>query len=494
GTMLFEIAVLLVSLLLLKYAWGRSRRPKCTVPGPPPGGFPILGNIVQIADERVYQKLCDWQKDLGDVYKLNLVTEDVVVVNGDAIYDVLVTNGDDYGGRMQGHREGMYSNGFQNMGYRQPDKEWKAMRKIAQKGLKQYGDGVAHIERISMEEILECLDKFNKTEAFDPYDPIYAMVIGIVIVISLGERLSPDNPLYQKIKRADELFPAAFGVATSYIDVIPWLNHLPIKASKTFKEAMDAVRQMEAEIYQRSKNNVEKSTISGVIDAINANRGELNDAFIKGLINDITLAATITTSTQLRSLVALTVDYPEIQQKLHDEIDNVLGQRLPTYEDRRVMPYMEAFILEGLRYMSEVPISVPHKTLKDVTLRGYFIPKDTQIWPNLYGLHHDERFFPDPYTFKPERFLDSEGELIPVHERKHLLPFGGGKRVCVGEQLAKIRMFLFMTTLLQRFTLYPETDGCPPNYDPRLSIYGEIMRMHAYKIKTVERSRVNVLT
>ncbi|CAH1802135.1 unnamed protein product, partial [Owenia fusiformis] len=220
---------------------------------------------------------------------------------------------------------------------------------------------------------------------------------------------------------------------------------------------------------------------------IKSSSDHLDETFIKGMTNDITIAGSMTTTAQIKSLIALTVDYPEVQQKLQDEIETVLGQRVPTYEDRRSMPYMEAFILESLRYMSELALSVPHETLKDVTLRGYFIPKGTQIWPNLYGLHHDERFFPDPYTFKPERFLDQKGEMIPTDQRKYLMPFGGGKRVCIGEQLAKIRMFLFMTTLLQRYTLYPERDGCPPNYDSRKSVLGLVMQMHPYKIKTVKR-------
>ncbi|CAH1802141.1 unnamed protein product [Owenia fusiformis] len=484
--MLFEIVAFCASILLVIYAFNKYSRKKCTAPGPP-HGLPILGNLLQVFDKQVFLKLCDWQKEFGDVYKLNLFTEEVVVVNGDAIYDVLVTSGDDYGGRVQAARNKIYSNGFRSIGFRHPDKEWKTMRRIAQKGLKQYGEGVANIERISMEEIRECLDKFDKTEPFDPYDAINDMVIGIIIIVSMGVKLGADDPLHQKIKRAEKLFPLAFGVDLSYLDVVPWLRNLPNKATKVFNDAIEAAREMESEIFQRSMSNVEKSKIDGVFDAINSNNEYLDKSFIKGMTNDITIAGTMTTTAQIKSMIALTVDYPKVQQKLQDEIETVLGQRLPTYEDRRSMPYMEAFILESMRYMSEAAVAIPHETLKDVTMRGYFIPKGTQIWPNLYGLHHDERFFPDPYAFKPERFLDSKGEVIPADERKYLMPFGAGKRVCIGEQLARIRMFLFMTTLLQRYTLCPEREGCPPNYDSRKSVLGIVMQMHPYKIKTVKR-------
>ncbi|CAH1802131.1 unnamed protein product [Owenia fusiformis] len=249
--MLFEILALCVSIFLFIYAFNRYSRKKCTAPGPP-RGVPVLGNLVQMFDKQAFLKLCDWQKELGDVYKLNLFTEEVVVVNGDAVYEVLVTCGDDYGGRVQAARTKIYSNGFRNIGYRHPDKEWKTMRKIAQKGLKQYGEGVANIERISMEEIRECLDKFDKTEAFDPSDVINDMVIAIIITVSMGVKLGTHDPLHQKIKRAEKLFPLAFGVDTSYLDVVPWLRNLPNEAAKVFNDAIDATRQLELEIFQRS--------------------------------------------------------------------------------------------------------------------------------------------------------------------------------------------------------------------------------------------------
>ncbi|CAH1802138.1 unnamed protein product, partial [Owenia fusiformis] len=102
-----------------------------------------------------------------------------------------------------------------------------------------------------MEEICECLDKFDRTEAFDPYDAINDMVIGIIIIVSMGVKLSANDPLHQKIKLAEKRFPLAFGVDTSYLDVLPWLRNLPNKATRGFNDAIDALRQMESEIFQR---------------------------------------------------------------------------------------------------------------------------------------------------------------------------------------------------------------------------------------------------
>ncbi|CAH1779749.1 unnamed protein product, partial [Owenia fusiformis] len=111
---------------------------------------------------------------------------------------------------------------------------------------------------------------------------------------------------------------------------------------------------------------------------------------------------------------------------------------------------VDAFILEINRYISIAPFTL-RKSTKDSKLGDYFIPKDTQVWVNLFGVHHDERYFADPWAFKPERFLDENGDVIPVDQRKMLMPFGAGRRVCVGEQLARARLFLFFTAMLQKF-------------------------------------------
>ncbi|CAH1789964.1 unnamed protein product, partial [Owenia fusiformis] len=99
-------------------------------------------------------------------------------------------------------------------------------------------------------------------------------------------------------------------------------------------------------------------------------------------------------------------------------------------------------------------------------------PRGTMVWVNLWALHHDETYFDEPYEFKVERFLDDNGKSLSAHERKSFLPFGIGKRECLGEAMAKVRMFLFVTSLLQKLDILPEDKNNPPDPDPTKFAHG----------------------
>lgn len=132
---------------------------------------------------------------------------------------------------------------------------------------------------------------------------------------------------------------------------------------------------------------------------------------------------------------------------------------------------------------------MPHKSIKDTTLCGYKIPKNTYIYLALWNLHHDESVFPDPYTYKPERFLDDNGCVVrPGHpNRKALFPFGAGRRVCLGETLAKNRLFLVTSALIQRYKILPGGDKERQEVDPRKYTNGVVLNPGPVNVKMMKR-------
>uniref|UniRef100_A0A8C3TAN1 Cytochrome P450 2U1 n=1 Tax=Chelydra serpentina TaxID=8475 RepID=A0A8C3TAN1_CHESE len=123
------------------------------------------------------------------------------------------------------------------------------------------------------------------------------------------------------------------------------------------------------------------------------------------------------------------------------------------------MPFTEATIMEVQRMTVVVPLSVPRMASETAVLRGYTIPKGSVIVPNLWSVHRDPNIWERPDDFHPTRFLDENGQLI---KRETFIPFGIGKRVCMGEQLAKMELFLMFVNLMQNFTfLYPENAAKP---------------------------------
>ncbi|CAG0879740.1 unnamed protein product [Darwinula stevensoni] len=125
------------------------------------------------------------------------------------------------------------------------------------------------------------------------------------------------------------------------------------------------------------------------------------------------------------------------------------------------MPYTEAFIMESLRHGSLIPMGAPHVANNDTEINGYFIPKGTIVLGNIWSCHNDRRFWSDPEEFSPERFLDEDGKVKT--NVSNFLPFGLGRRQCLGESLAKIELFLFMAIFMQKFTFcVPEGHPIPP--------------------------------
>ncbi|PPQ91909.1 hypothetical protein CVT25_001185, partial [Psilocybe cyanescens] len=117
---------------------------------------------------------------------------------------------------------------------------------------------------------------------------------------------------------------------------------------------------------------------------------------------------------------------PDVQKKAQSEIDRVIGSnRLPTVEDRKSLPYIEAIYREVMRLRPPLPLGAPHRVTEDDYYKGYFIPKGTILFANIWAMTHDEEVYPDPFTFKPERFFDDNGML---NGDDRILAYGFGRR------------------------------------------------------------------
>uniref|UniRef100_A0A3Q4I8P9 Uncharacterized protein n=1 Tax=Neolamprologus brichardi TaxID=32507 RepID=A0A3Q4I8P9_NEOBR len=157
--------------------------------------------------------------------------------------------------------------------------------------------------------------------------------------------------------------------------------------------------------------------------------------------------------------------FTEHQERVQAEIDAVVGSsRQPSVSDRENMPYTDAVIHEIQRMGNIIPLNVLRMTSNETTVDKYTIPKGTMILASLDSVLHDESMWETPHSFNPQHFLDKDGKF---HKRDAFLPFSTGKRVCLGEQLARMELFLLFTSLLQRFSLSPPA-GEQPSLDFQL--------------------------
>ena len=132
---------------------------------------------------------------------------------------------------------------------------------------------------------------------------------------------------------------------------------------------------------------------------------------------------------------------------MHRELDNVVGaERLPELSDRPNLPYLDPFLTEMVRIVSETPLTIPHSTTRDTTVAGFFILRNVTVFVNLWAIHHAIEYWVEPFTFRPERFLNE------VRQRRvdGMLPFSAGIRTCPGEKFGKKSSFLICSTIVSQ--------------------------------------------
>ena len=181
-------------------------------------------------------------------------------------------------------------------------------------------------------------------------------------------------------------------------------------------------------------------------------RTSLNKDQLLQTIGDVHLAGFDTVTSALNWGLMLLADNPEVQTKAQNHIDDILGDNLPGLQDRSKLHYVEATIMEILRLGAIAPMHLPRSPSHDVNFQGYIISKGTTVMFNIYNVCYDENIWPSPTKFDPERFLTRSGELDRA-KTEEILAFGIGRRKCPGELIARIQLFIFFTSLLQRFTI-----------------------------------------
>ena len=187
----------------------------------------------------------------------------------------------------------------------------------------------------------------------------------------------------------------------------------------------------------------------------------LSEDYFVNTMEDMFAAGYETTSTTMKWAIAFLVNYPKYQDDVQRQIDEVVGDRSPSLDDRSNLPLIQAIIIETLRVGNIAPQAVPHVTLTDTTLSGYRVPKDTIVLADTESVHLDPKYWSNPTEFNPYRHIDEDGKLLT--NQGNIYPFGAGRRVCAGEPLAKVALFLFLSWMLQKFKFVAEEDGHPPN-------------------------------
>jgi len=196
---------------------------------------------------------------------------------------------------------------------------------------------------------------------------------------------------------------------------------------------------------------------SDLTDILLKEQDHLTRDNIEVILSDMLSAGIDTSLNGLKLVVHNLAKYEDAARLCREEVDRIFGDEEIILERVNQCHYIRAFMNESLRLNTLVPLGVPHKTMIDVEVEGYIIPRDTTVFFNIYSFHNDENLFPKPQMFYPERFLDAQGQFKNVDG---FMGFSLGRRSCIGQSYATKTFIYMITKMLKTYEIGAPKGGC----------------------------------
>ncbi|XP_059522455.1 cytochrome P450 2G1-like [Myotis daubentonii] len=464
--------------LLIFTAWVQINKKGNLPPGPTP--LPFLGNVLQLHAGNISQSFTKLRVKYGPVFTVYMGSRPVVVLCGhEAVKEALVGQADEFIGRgkmpslersFQGHGV-VLANG----------KRWRILRNFCLTTLWDFRLGRRRIENRIQEEISFLLEEFHKADGA-PIKPSFFLsrsVCNVISSILFGSRFDYEDKQFLKLlQMINERFTEMNSPWTQLYDMYSGImQYLPGRHNRIYY----LTEELKDFIASRVKINEASFDPQNPRDFIDCflikMHQEKNEAYtefnLKNLIVttlNLLFAATDSVSGTLYYGFLLLMKHPEVEAKICEEINHVIGpHRIPSVDDRVKMPYTDAVIHEIQRVIA--PLGYPHSVTRDTYFRGYLLPKGTDVFPVLGSVLKDPKYFRYPDAFYPQHFLDEQGHF---KKNEAFVPFSSGKRICLGEAMARMELFLYFTSVLQNFSLRPLVPPADIDITPKISGFGNI--------------------
>uniref|UniRef100_A0A8R1E5Y6 CYtochrome P450 family n=1 Tax=Caenorhabditis japonica TaxID=281687 RepID=A0A8R1E5Y6_CAEJA len=426
-----------------------------------------------------YECFRRWTQSYGDVYTFWLgSTPYVMLCSYDIIKETFIRDGDTYVDKIQQPFQEKFRGGSYGV-VETNGAMWRDHRRFALHQLRDFGLGKDLMQEKILIEVGEMFKQFDATQGAEQdvpkvFDVAVANVINQVI---FGYRFDGEKEAeFKRLKEIMDFQEKNFNNFKTILAVfIPGLGR--ILPGPTIDELLDSYKTtfytfFDARIEEhRAKIDFDSIESQDYAEAYlkeqkkRESTGDSTSFCDKQLSNmclDLWLAGLMTTTTTLSWAISYVLNDLKVLEKVHEEMDRVIGSdRLITTGDKSQLPYMSAVVNECQRCANILPINLMHATTQDTIIKGYHLPKGTGVIAQISTLMLDEKIFPEPYKFNPDRFIDEGGKLRKVEQ---LVPFSIGKRQCLGEGLARMELFLFLSNFFNRYQMSPSSEG-PPNID-----------------------------
>uniref|UniRef100_A0A7N9IGN4 Cytochrome P450 family 2 subfamily F member 1 n=1 Tax=Macaca fascicularis TaxID=9541 RepID=A0A7N9IGN4_MACFA len=463
-------AILLLLLALVCLLLTLSSRDKRKLP-PGPRPLPLLGNLLLLRSQNMLTSLTQLSKEYGSVYTVHLGPRRVVVLSGyQAVKEALVDQGEEFSGRGDYPVFFNFTKG-NGIAFSNGDR-WKVLRRFSIQILWNFGMGKRSIEERILEEGSFLLAELRKTEG-EPFDPTFVLsrsVSNIICSVLFGSRFDYDDErLLTVIRLINDNFQIMsspwgelYNIFPSLLDWVPGPHQRIFQNFKRLRDLIaHSVHDHQASLDPRSPRDFIDCFLTKMAEEKEDPLSHFHMDTLLMTTHNLLFGGTETVGTTLRHAFLALMKYPKVQARVQEEIDLVVGRtRLPTLEDRAAMPYTDAVIHEVQRFADIIPMNLPHRVIRDTAFRGFLIPKGTDIITLLNTVHYDPSQFLTPQEFNPEHFLDANQSF---KKSPAFMPFSAGRRLCLGESLARMELFLYLTAILQSFSLQPL--GAPEDID-----------------------------
>ncbi|KAI0691505.1 cytochrome P450 [Cytidiella melzeri] len=473
------------------FLYSKRNTDKFYPPGPKP--LPLIGNIFDLTARQLWVRITNWSRLYGDIMYIHVFGQGLVFCNTAQVATELL----DKKGAIYSDKPALVMTGelcgCENMVAMTPYGErFRRQRRLMTQALsanacKTYRPLLANESLTLIKRMLAEPDKYLA------YLRWYAGGLTLQSIYGYRAESSDDPFLILGMECVDILSnEIASGGGIWPVDIFPFLRHLPSWAPGAgfLRKATGWRAKMEEFVdrpYELVKQRMREGTavpcfVTTLLDDVRDDKqvDAQRDFDIRWTANSMYSASMDTTITVVSHFMLAMLTYPDVLRKAQHEMDDVVGSsRLPSFEDRASLPYLECVMSEVLRWGVPVPMGLPHRLMEDDVYDGMYIPKGTLVFANIWNMLRDESLYPDADTFSPERFLKKE-EVDGEEKQKKRDPrnyvFGFGRRTCPGMHLIEESLWIVMATMVATLDLEVPVDEKGRRVKPRVSFENPIFR------------------
>lgn len=460
-------------------------------PGPKP--VPLLGNVRDLQAKELWLPAMRWAKQYGDVVYLHVFGQGLIFVNSpEAANDLFDKRGAIYADKPQFTMVCDLCNCKNMVAFTPYGEQSKRQRRLMRKAF-----ALPHIPNYY--PLMETATAtFLSHLIASPSDYLaHARRYGgsLTLNVVYGYEVTSNNDSF--LEMAEEAVAALSNEIAStgsiwMVDLIPQLKHIPQWAEglpgMSFKRKARVWKKMMEDFIDRPFEYVKNSLKSGTPKVSFCSTLMEDEAFVqssenfefdlKWTANSMYAASLDTTITTISHFLLAMMDHPEELKKAQQEIDSVVGQdRLPRFEDRASLPYVEAILEETWRWGVPVPLNLPHKLTEDDIYQGKLLPKGSLIFGNIWAMCRNEQLYPEPDTFKPERFLEKvDAETKRKRDPRNFV-FGFGRRQCPGNTLVDSSLWLLISSMIATLNISKPVDDAGNVVEPVVVFENPVFRI-----------------